>query len=59
MQMQLNAFQLNLMFRRREQFTIALVSSLSRNLIFEMYSSVDIFFISLQSIQPETDLKFC
>jgi len=24
-----------------------------------MYSSVDIFFISLQSIQPETDLKFC
>jgi len=40
------------MFRRREHFTIALVAFLSGNLIFEMYSSVDIFSISLESILP-------
>ena len=51
--------QLHLMLRRTEHFTTALVAPLSRNLIFEMYSCVDIFFISLESIQPETDLKFC
>jgi hypothetical protein len=46
------------MFRRKEHFPFALVSSLPRNLIFEMYSSVEILSTSLESIQTETDLKF-
>jgi len=52
MQMLLIAFQMHLMFRRTEHFTISLVAFLSGSLIFEMYLSVDIFSISLESIQP-------
>jgi len=57
-QILLIAFQVHLMFRRREHLTIALVSSLSWKLIFEMYLSIDIFYISLESMQLENDLKF-
>jgi hypothetical protein len=46
------------MFRRTEHFTIVVVAALSGNMVLEMYSSVDIFFISLETIQPETDLRF-
>jgi len=50
MQMLLITFQVHLMFRRTEHFTIALVAFLSGNMIFEMYSSVDVFFLALESI---------
>jgi hypothetical protein len=58
-QMLLIAFRVHLMFCRTEHFTLALITFLSGNLVFEMCSLVDKFSISLESIQPETDLKFC